>query len=156
LKNLLVQTKIDWNWFGIPVLIVRTVLGHPFYKATLLLQNKRGHPFYKATLLLLYKRGHAFYKATLLLQKVWFYKMRILYPQLIWEKFTGPNKDWLELVRNTSAHREDCFGGSGLIRGGQLHYLKSLESGKIDTHDRSLSWFGSGTSIKSGRVKLVF
>ena len=33
---------------------------------------------------------------------------------------------------------------------------KIVESGKIDTHDRSLSWFGSGTSIKSGRVKLVF
>ena len=38
--------------------------------------------------------------------------------------------------------------------------IKIVERGKIDTpnthiHDRSLSWFGTGTSIESGRAKLV-
>jgi len=38
--------------------------------------------------------------------------------------------------------------------------IKIIERGKIDTpntkiHDRSLSWLGTGTSIKSGGVKLV-
>jgi hypothetical protein len=38
--------------------------------------------------------------------------------------------------------------------------IKILESGKIDTtnkriHDRSLSWLGTGMSIKSGGVKLM-
>jgi len=35
---------------------------------------------------------------------------------------------------------------------------KIVESGKIDTpniHDRSLSWLGTCTSIKSGGIKLV-
>ena len=37
---------------------------------------------------------------------------------------------------------------------------KIVEKGQIDTpntqiHDHSLSWLGTGTSIKSGRVKLV-
>ena len=37
---------------------------------------------------------------------------------------------------------------------------KFVKRGKIDNprtevHDRSLSWFGTGTSIKSGGVKLV-
>jgi hypothetical protein len=37
---------------------------------------------------------------------------------------------------------------------------KTVEKDKIDTpstqiHDRSLSWLGTGTSIKSGGVKLV-
>jgi len=37
-----------------------------------------------------------------------------------------------------------------------------VDRGKIDTshtkllHDRSFSWLGIGTSIKSGRVKLLF
>ena len=38
--------------------------------------------------------------------------------------------------------------------------IKIVERGKIDTpntqiHDPSLSWLGTGTLIKSGRVKLV-
>jgi hypothetical protein len=35
---------------------------------------------------------------------------------------------------------------------------KIVESGKIDTlniHDRSLYWLGTGTSIKSGGIKLI-
>ena len=39
-------------------------------------------------------------------------------------------------------------------------YKKIVERGKIDIpnthiHDRLLSWLGTGTSIKSGRIKLV-
>ena len=38
--------------------------------------------------------------------------------------------------------------------------IKIIERGKIDTrntqiHELSLSWFGTGTSIKSGSVKLI-
>jgi len=40
-------------------------------------------------------------------------------------------------------------------------YIKILERSKIDTpniqiHDRSMSWHGSGTSIKSDEVELVY
>jgi hypothetical protein len=38
-------------------------------------------------------------------------------------------------------------------------YIKTVERGKIDTPntntDHSLSWLGTGTSMKSVRVKLV-
>ena len=31
-----------------------------------------------------------------------------------------------------------------------------IDTPNTQTHDRSLSWVGTGTSIKSGRVKLVY
>jgi len=42
----------------------------------------------------------------------------------------------------------------------QNQKIKVVESGKLDTpntkmHDRSLSWLGTGTSIKTSGVKLV-